>query len=776
MDPNTSEVLLSEEAQRLYMNYALSVITSRAIPDVRDGLKPVQRRILYAMQSELRVLPDAKPAKCARIVGDVIGKYHPHGESAVYDALVRMTQDWVMRAPLVTGQGNFGNVDGDPPAAYRYTEAKLAPITMELLAELDKKTVAFRPTFDNERSEPTVLPARFPNLLVNGSQGIAVGMATSVPPHNLGEVLDACVALIQDRELSNAQLLKFVKGPDFPTGGELITDRRALRQVYEAGNGTLAVRATYTVERERNQERIVITSVPYGVLKSALQTKIADVIIGKKLPGLFDVRDESTEEIRLVLELKKGTSPELVMAYLYKHTPLQTNVSVNLTCLVPSENPQVPTPKRLDLRSMLLEFLAFRAEVVQNRLRYDHDRVRARIHILEGLERVFDALDEILALIRKSDGKADAAKKLMKRFDLDEEQTEAILGLRLYQLARLEILVIREELEEKRKEETKLAALLKSPAKRWSLIAKEMTDLRSHYADRRRTKIVGGAKDPEFSETDFIVDEDSMVIVSARGWVKRQQTVRDLAATRVKEGDRVMSCLAGSTRASAAFFTNLAHCYVTRIADVPASTGYGDPVQRLFKLNDGEVVVAAASFDPRWIQFPEEEEVYEDGTPAPPYGVAVTKKGLAFRFPLWPHQEPSTRSGRKFGRLKEDDRVLAVFVQKDEEDGFIVAAADDGHAIAVDLEEIPVLAGPGRGSQLIKLDSDASLIAALISPTDQEAPLEVRTTKGKKVQLWASELRASRASRGRLVVKTTGFAEVEWPLPQIPILAEEDED
>jgi DNA gyrase subunit A len=775
MDPTPSEVLLSEEAQRLYMNYALSVITSRAIPDVRDGLKPVQRRILYAMHQELRVGPDGKPAKCARIVGDVIGKYHPHGDAAVYDALVRMAQDWVMRAPLVTGQGNFGNIDGDPPAAYRYTEAKLAPIAVELLAELEKKTVAFRPTFDAERSEPSVLPARFPNLLVNGAQGIAVGMATSIPPHNPNEVIDACLALIDDRALSNAQLMKFVKGPDFPSGGELVAERADLRRVYESGSGTLSVRATYRVESKRGATHIVVDSIPYSVAKSSIATKIGEVIEGRKLPGLVDVRDESTEDVRLVLELKKNTNPELVMAYLYKHTPLQTNVSVNLTCLVPSANPLVSTPDRLDLRGMLVHFLDFREEVVRKRLEFDQERIQRRLHILEGFERVFDALDQIISIIRKSEGKADAMTKIMKRFDLDEEQTDAILELRLYRLARLEILIIRKELEEKKKEEKRLASLLRSQAKRWSLIGKELGELRDTFSDRRRTKIVGGQKDPEFSETDFIVDEDAMVIVTERGWVKRQQTIRDLASTRVKEGDRVLACVAGSTRSSIAFFTSFGHCYVTRIADIPASSGYGDPVQKLFKFSDREHVVAASSLDPRLVELPEEEEVYEDGTPAPPYGVAVTRKGLAFRFPLWPHREPSTRNGRKFGRLKEGDAVLTVFLQQEDDDGYVLAAADSGHGIAVDLEELPVLAGAGRGSQLIKLQSDASLLAARYSPAHEERSLMVKTDKGKKYQLWPSELASSRAGRGKAMVKTASFAEVEWELPEVPELPEEEE-
>ena len=774
MDPNISEVLLSAEAQRLYMNYALSVITSRAIPDVRDGLKPVQRRILYAMQSELRVGPDAKPAKCARIVGDVIGKYHPHGDSAVYDALVRLAQPWMMRSPLVVGQGNFGNQDGDAAAAYRYTEAKLAPIAMELLEELGRKTVSFRPTFDAERTEPVVLPARFPNLLVNGAQGIAVGMATSIPPHNLREVVQACTALIADRNLSPAKLMKWVKGPDFPTGGELVSSRAEIRQAYETGSGTLKLRGEYKVESTKGGSQIVITSIPYGIEKRVIVEKIAEVIVSKKLPALVDVRDESTDDVRVVLELKKDTDPDLVVAYLYKHTPLQTNVTVNLTCLLPSDNPLVPTPDRLDLRAMLLHFLDFREEVVRNRLSHDLDQIEKRLHILEGFERVFDALDEIIRIIRGSDGRADAASKIMKKFDLDEVQTDAILELRLYRLAKLEILVIRKEADEKRKEQKRLQGLLKSPAKRWKLIEQEMEALLERYADRRRTKIVGADKEVSFSEADFIVDEDAYVILTERGWVKRQGTVRDLGSTRVKEGDRVLACVAGSTRSSLAFFSSRGACYVSRIADVPASTGYGDPLQKLFKLGDGERIVAMASLDPRISTIPEDEEVYEDGTPCPPYGVAVTRKGLALRFPLWPHREPSTRAGRRYAKLKDGDEVVEVFIQSEEDAGWVLVATDDGHGLAVDVEELAVLAGPGRGTQLVKLGAGAEVLAVRFVSDD--SPLFVRTEAGKRYALKAPDLEGPRASRGKAVVKRSGFAAAEPWEPEVPELPEWDEE
>ena len=770
MDLGIADVDLSSEAQRLYLNYALSVITSRALPDVRDGLKPVQRRILYAMHHELHLSADAKPVKCARIVGDVIGKYHPHGDTAVYDALVRLAQDWVMRAPLVRGQGNFGSIDGDSPAAFRYTEARLERISAELLNELGSKTVDVRPTYDATRFEPTVLPARFPNLLVNGAQGIAVGMATSIPPHNLGEVIDALNALIADPSLSLARILQKIKGPDFPTGGELVSSRAELKAVYANGQGSLKLRGEWKTEKRRGGSQIVITSIPYALEKRALVEKIADVIVSRKLPSLVDVRDESTQEIRVVLEIKKAADPNLVMAYLMKHTPLQGNVGINLTCLIPTGDADVCTPERLDLKSILQHFLDFRFEVLTRRLRYELDKLKERLHVLEGFETVFDALDEILRIIRRSEGKKDAAQKIIKRFGLDEIQTDAILELKLYRLARLEILIIQKEADEKRKNIKRIEGLLRGRKKRWEIVQKELTEMRDTYADRRRTRIVTDDGEPEFREEDFIVDEDATVIVTAAGWVKRQSTVKDLSTTRLKKDDRVLACVAGSTRASIAFFSSKGHCYVTRIADIPASTGYGDPIQKVFKFDDGETVVGALSFDTRVLPIPGEEEFYEDGTPCPPYGVAITHHGLALRFPLFGHREPSTRSGRKFARLKPGDGVLAVFAQKEDEEGYILAAATDGHAIAVDLEELSVLAGPGRGTMLIKLANDVELLAAKMTPALRTGSLTVRTNKGKKYELVADSLVATRGGRGRAVVKRSSFRTVDHDLPEVPEL------
>jgi len=743
--PPVPDTSLAEEAQRRYLNYALSVITSRALPDVRDGLKPVQRRILYAMMHDLHLAPDGRFRKSAAVVGDVMGKYHPHGDVAIYDAMVRLAQDFVMRAPLVAGHGNFGSIDGDAPAAMRYTEAKLRPLAMELLGELGKRTVDWRPNYDGTRSEPIILPSRFPNLLVNGSQGIAVGMATSIPPHNLGEVLDACIELSNQRDLPLSRLLKRIKGPDFPTGGQLHATKEELEAVYSTGQGSLKLRGEWQIEEEdakRAPSFIVITSIPYGVERKAIVEKVAEVILSKKLPPLLDVRDESTDVVRIVLETKRGTDPQLVMAYLYKHTPLAVHVPVNLTCLVPTDNPEIAAPKRLGLDEILKHFLDFRFTTVTRRLEFDLGELRARIHVLEGLEIVFDALDEVIAIIRKSDGKADAAGKLIKRFGLSDEQTDAILDLRLYRLARLEINLVRKELSDKRSEAKKLETLLKSEPRRWDLVRDELMALKDKYGERRRTKIMGAVDEPEFQAEDFIVAEDANVLLSAQGWVKRQRELKDPAQTRLREGDSVLAAIAGSTRSSVAFFSNFGACYVCRIHDIPASTGYGDPVQKLFKMADGERMVAMISLDPRALG--EELRPPTEGAaePEPPFALALTRSGLGFRFSLRQHREPSTRAGRKFARLGENDEVFAVLLPSSQ--GSVVLVATNGYALGVPVDEIGVLSGAGKGATVMKLDEGERVVGASLDDL-----IEVESEKGKLLRESAAKMRGARGEFGR---------------------------
>ena len=418
------------------------MITSRALPDVRDGLKPVQRRILFTMWQQ-NLTADAKHRKCAKVVGDVMGNYHPHGDSAIYETLVRMAQSFSLRYPLVDGSGNFGSLDGDGAAAMRYTECRLARLADEVLQEIEQETVPFRPSYDGTKTEPIVLPSRVPNLLINGSTGIAVGMATNIPPHNLNEICTALIKLLDNPDLTTLQLCRWVKGPDFPTGGHILNSPDELKEIYRTGSGSIRLRSTWEAgPASRSGKKLYITSIPYAVNKSQLVEQIGDVVLSRKMPHLIDVRDVSTDDVRIELELKAGADDNLVMAYLFKNTSLQTTFAVNMTCLVPTENPEVGRPERLDLKQMLWHFLHFRLEVVTSRLEHELAQLQKRIHILEGFEKVFDALDEIIKIIRKSDGKADSAEKIMKRFSLDAEQTDAILELKLYRLARLEILVI----------------------------------------------------------------------------------------------------------------------------------------------------------------------------------------------------------------------------------------------------------------------------------------------------------------------------------------------
>ena len=744
-----AEIPLPEEARRRYLNYALSVITARALPDVRDGLKPVQRRILFSMFQNLHLTPDAKFKKSASVVGDVIGKYHPHGDVAIYDAMVRMAQPFSLRAPLVEGHGNFGSLDGDSAAAYRYTEARLRPLAVELLSEIRKRTVDWKPNFDGVHFEPIVLPARFPNLLVNGATGIAVGMATSIPPHNPVEVLDAAIAAIDDPA---ADPLKYVKGPDFPTGGQLLSTKKELREIYESGQGSLKLRAEYEIEeRSRGMQAIVVTSVPYGVAKASLVEKIAEVIIARKLPALVDVRDESTDDVRVVLELKREADPALVMSYLYKHTPLQTTVPVNLTVLVPTANPEVAEPARLPLAAILKHFLDFRFETVRRRFVYELEELRRRIHLLEGFEKIFDELDEAIRIIRRSDGKADAAGKLMKRFGLDDEQADAVLETKLYKLARLEIESIRKELAEKRAEADRIEAILKSPAKLWGVVQRELVEVRGLLSgERRKTRVSAAVDEPEYDAEAFIPDEDAFAVVTADGWLKRLGQLKDPKQTRLREGDDVLAVLQGGTRELVVLFSNRGSAYVLRMNDVPPSTGYGEPVQKLFKFADGERVVATLSLDPRVT--PEKDVVL----------LAATRQGMVLRFSADPLREATTRSGRRFAKPAEGDEVVSVEVC--EESAIVALASEKGRAILFDSEEVPVLAGPGKGVIGIRLAGDDRVIGATLFGRDEKrAVLTLENSKGNAHTVTRRHEVVGRGGKGFELIKRDRFVRAVPP-------------
>ncbi|PYR26566.1 MAG: DNA topoisomerase [Acidobacteria bacterium] len=760
---STENVPLHEAAQSRYLNYALSVITSRALPDVRDGLKPVQRRILYTMWQQ-NLTADAKHRKCAKVVGDVMGSYHPHGDTALYETLVRMAQPFSLRYPLVDGSGNFGSLDGDAAAAMRYTECRLARISDDLLGEIEQTTVHFRPNYDGTKTEPVVLPARLPNLLVNGTTGIAVGMATNVPPHNLTEVCTALTKLLDNDELSSAQLCRYIKGPDFPTGGQILNSREELTQIYKTGQGGIRLRGTWDIGPEtRSTKTIYVDSIPYTVNKSQLVERIAEVVLSRKLPQLIDVKDLSADDVRIALEMKRDADEKMIMAYLFKHTPLQINVGVNLTCLIPTENPEVGRPERLDLKQILWHFLHFRLEVVTKRLEHELAALKKRIHILEGLETVFDALDEIIRMIRKSDGKADAAEKIIVRFKLDADQTDAILELKIYRLARLEILVIRQELEDRRKRARQINALLKDEDSRWKLVRTELDTISTTYGDKRRTAIASDTSEPEYTAHDFIVEEDNVVIVSRDGWVKRQKEVKDVSSTRLREGDAVLVALAGSTRATCVFFSNFGVAYTSRIIDVPASTGYGEPIQKQFKLKDGEKIVGAMSLDPRVAGTIQPKK---EGEAARVHAVAVSSDGYALRFGLEGFVEPSTRSGRRYARPSDGAEIVGVARFTGSE--VLIAATAQARGMLAKAEEVNFLSGPGKGVLLIKLAEDDRVLGFIASTGDRDL-LTVETTRGAEQTISTARYEVTgRGGKGRELLQRGGFAKIVWPTPEAP--------
>jgi DNA gyrase subunit A len=772
-----ASVELHEAAQTRYLNYALSVITSRALPDVRDGLKPVQRRILYTMWQQ-NLTADAKHRKCANVVGEVMSRYHPHGDAAIYDALVRLAQPFVTRLPLVDGSGNFGSLDGDPAAAYRYTECRLSRPCDEILGEIDRQTVHFRPNYDGRMSEPVVLPTRIPNLLVNGATGIAVGMATNIPPHNLDEVMTALVkmldAQLQDKELSSRQLSRFIKGPDFPTGGQILNDPEEIKKIYEDGAGTVRMRATIEIgEVKRGTRYLYVTSIPYMVNKAQLVQRIADVALSRKMPLLVDVKDVSTDDVRIELAIKADSGEEgiqKVLAYLYKTTPLQSNFSVNLTCLIPTENPETGSPERLELSEILWHFLHFRMEVVVRRLEDELQKLSKRIHILKGLESVFDALDQILKIVRASEGKEDASKKIRARFPLDEEQTDAILELKLYRLARLEILLVRKELEERRARSAEIKRLLKSDASRWKLVREELVEIQKKYGPKhpRKTLIAAVKDEPEFTADDFIVAEDNHVLVTTDGWVKRQREIRDPGKTRLREGDAVLACFAASTRATAVFFSNFGYAYTSRIIDLPATTGHGVPIQTLFKLRDGERIVSASSLDPRIIGNIFVDQKHPENAPET-HALAVATDGYSFRLGLQGFLEPSTRNGRRFARLGTGAEISGVVPVKGDE--IVIAASERARVLLCKVEEINYLEGVGRGTILLKLAKGDRLLGFTAAPKD-DATLTVTTNRGAQKKVVAGSYGiTSRAGRGRELLKNGTLTAVVRPeVPAPPLL------
>ncbi|MFM7130324.1 MAG: DNA gyrase subunit A [bacterium] len=778
------------------------------------GLKSVCF-ILYAMGADLSIRSDSRYVKSAAVVGEVIKSYHPHGDQSIYDALVRMAQPFSLRYPLIDGYGNFGSIDGDPPAAMRYTECRLMPPAEELLNELKQDTVEFRPNYAATVYEPVVLPARLPNLLVNGATGIAVGMATNIPPHNLSEVVAALKLLIKSRETSLDAIMDVLPGPDFPTGGILVASKTEIANVYATGSGSLKVRGTW--EKDAQKAAIVwVTSIPYTVQKDPLVEKIGDLISRGQVPQLVNVKDLSTEEIRIQLELAPGATAESAMAYLYKNTPLQTTFGVNLTCLLPADEAAIAVPARLDLRSMLIQFLDFRMEVVTRRLEHEKRNLERKIHILEGFAILFDNLDEAIRIIRDSEGKSDALPKLCDRFLLTEVQSDAILETKLYRLGKLEILDILADLDQARARLAELEALLADTPARWKIVDGELGELLKLYADERRTRIdhEGSAVPIEFRQEDYIVDEDAWVIVSRDGWVKRQKTFTDLASIRMREDDAIGWVLRATARQSVSFFTNRGIVYTLRTHEIMMTTGHGDPIRKFFNFDDGETIVGVISNDSRCLpahvepppKMPDEpvlgdgkglfeqaaadsgqasqamlvEELQPAGEEAddsvpPPYAVAVSAGGKVVRFSIAAFTVPSNRKGRQFMRPDtthfDRDEIIGVHPSAGREN--LCLATHHARVIIFPVWEIPVVAGAAKGVLAIKLGYDDRVLGFVLSDKKRDG-LTVKTSRGAEQVIRSTKFPVARRGGRGMVVLQRGTFDLIVTEPVEPVPAEEN--
>ncbi|HSQ78810.1 MAG TPA: DNA topoisomerase IV subunit A [Nitrospirota bacterium] len=740
---------LHEEVESRFLTYALSTIVSRSLPDVRDGLKPVHRRILFAMW-EMGLGPTARFRKSAAVVGEVLGKFHPHGDQAAYDAMVRMAQDFSLRYPLVEGSGNFGSLDGDPAAAMRYTEARLSKIAEELLVEIDKETVGFRPNYDNSLKEPVVLPARFPQLLVNGSSGIAVGMSCSFAPHNIGEVIDGLAAMIDNSHIDVKDLLKFIKGPDFPTGGQILNSKKELKEIYQTGSGSIRVRGEYNLEElPRGRQAIVFTSIPYMVNKAKLLEKLIGLMEEKKLPQVSAVRDESTDVIRVVLELKAETNAELVTAYIFKHTDFESNFPMNFTALKPNMEPE-----RLPLKDIMRYFLDFRHELTTKRLNYDLKLLKARLHILKAFEVLYDDLDTAIKMIRKAQSREDAAAKLKKHFKLDDEQVKAILDMQLYKLVGLEIERILKEKAEKTKSKKEIESILASQKKIWGLIKTELLEIKEKYGDKRKS-VMKAAEDVEFSHDDFIVHEDVTVILTKMGWIRRVKTVGE--NLRFKEGDELLALLPANTRDNIAVFSSAGKVYVLKANDLPAGSGFGEPVQHLFKFGDGERPVTAMNLASVFAGAPGEEEKDKQAelslTPREVTVVSVSAKGIGFKFDLGQFNSVTTRAGKKFAGVKTGDSIMGVDILDLPN---ILFLTSEGKAVVVAAKDIPMLSGAGKGVKLVNVKKGDVTLFRAVRKGEQ---VKVIDEKGKEKVIDLKHYSVmTRGSVGLKAVKAVKFA------------------
>ncbi|GEJ57674.1 DNA gyrase subunit A [Anaeromyxobacter diazotrophicus] len=773
-DGHRTQVNIEDEMRKSYLDYSMSVIIGRALPDVRDGLKPVHRRILYAMHTE-GLHHNKRYSKCAGVVGEVLKKYHPHGDSSVYDALVRLVQDWNMRYPLVDGQGNFGSVDGDPAAAYRYTECRLEKLADFLLADIDKDTVGWGPNFDDSTQEPLVLPARFPNLLVNGSSGIAVGMATSIPPHNMGEVVDAAIHLVQNPKATIPELMRFVPGPDFPTAG-IILGRDGIRKAYETGRGNITVRARAAIEVHPKTEReaIVVTEIPYQVNKAKLVEHIADLVRDKKLEGISDLRDESSREgMRVVIELKRDAVAQVVLNNLYAHTALQTGFGVTLLSIDGGQ------PRILNLKEMLERFVAHRRDVVTRRTRYELKQARAREHILLGYQIALDHLDEIIELIKKAADREAARDQMMARFGLSELQAKAILELQLQRLTGLERQKILDELAEVQKLIARLKEILASEKVLLQVIVDELKEVRQLFADERRTEIQGDPGDLDLE--DLIAEEEMVVTVSHLGYVKRNPVSlyraqhrggRGKTGAGAREEDFLESLFVASTHSYLFVFSDKGKVYWLKVHEIPQASraARGKPIVNLVQLAPGEKV--AAILPVRQLPAPPagadevlDQEVAAATEAAEKEAVAAeqefvflaTRKGSIKKTRLDAFSRPRTAGIIAVG-IEEGDALISARLT----DGRSHVLLSTAQGMAIRFEETDVRA-TGRGAYGVKgitlADGDEVVSAEVVAPAREGelAPTILTVTAngyGKRTELGEYRLQ-TRGGKGIITIKTT---------------------
>jgi DNA gyrase subunit A len=712
--------LIDDEIKESFINYSMSVIVSRALPDVRDGLKPVHRRVLYSM-FDTGLVPGRPYKKSATVVGDVLGKYHPHGDSSVYDALVRMVQDFSLRYPLIDGQGNFGSVDGDPPAAYRYTEARLMPIALEMVADIDKATVNFTPNFDDHDEEPTVLPAGVPNLVVNGSSGIAVGMATNIPPHNLREVINAITLLIDNPDASFADIRKHIKGPDFPTGA-YIYGRAGIKDYQETGRGRIVMRARAVIEEKEssNKAQIVVTEVPYQVNPDRLVISIADLVRDKKLEGISDLRNESDRDgVRLVIELKRDAIPRVVLNQLYKHTAMQATFGVIMLALVPDATTGSLVPKVMSLKECLEHYINHRHTVIVRRTQFDLDKALEREHILDGLKIAVDSIDAVIKVIRAAEDTPTASSQLQKRFKLSERQAEAILNMRLAKLTGLEIEKLEEELKEVRALIKDLRALLESKDKRMKVLKDELTEVAKKFGDERRTEIT--SDEGEFTIEDLIAEEEMVVTISHSGYIKRTSVStykrqrrggRGNNGATLKDEDFIEHLFIASTHDYVLIFTDDGRCFWLKVHEIPQAgrAAKGKPIVNMINVSpDTKVSAFVTTRD-----FPEDQ-----------FLLFATKLGTVKKTSLSQYSNPRT-VGIKAIKVEAGDELIDVQVTSGTND--IVLATQHGLSIRFHEQDVREMGRDTTGVKGIELSKDDRLIGMVV--IKREANLLVVTEKG----------------------------------------------